>query len=158
MYWSKINHTRCSKENKVLDTLSIVELDTVVSNFKKNSKYFLWERSCIFTESCQKIWFRKLHFFQFFCPLCEYWVYGMGWEWRGKDSLSYLSLSSKTLLTNPHWPASLLSTFLAVKQSSLTKLWLPISFGKRCRAPTSAHKPLIGSKRNVQKVSFFYSL
>ena len=94
-------------------------------------------------------------FFQFFCPLCEYWVYGMGWEWRGKDSLSYLSLSSKTLLTNPHWPASLLSTFLAVKQSSLTKLWLPISFGKRCRAPTSAHKPLIGSKRNVQKVSFF---
>ena len=71
------------------------------------------------------------------------------------DVSSYLSLSSKTLLTNPHWPASLLSTFLAVKQSSLTKLWLPISFGKRCRAPTSAHKPLIGSKRNVQKVSFF---
>ena len=83
MYWSKINHTRCSKENKVLDTLSIVELDTVVSNFKKNSKFFLWERSCMFTESCQKIWFRKLHFFQFFCPLCKYWVYGMGWEWRG---------------------------------------------------------------------------
>ena len=36
MYWSKINHTRCSKENKVLDTLSIVELDTVVLNFKKS--------------------------------------------------------------------------------------------------------------------------
>ena len=112
----------------------------------------------MFTESCQKKSdLGNCTFFQFFCPLCEYWVYGMGWEWKG-DSLSYLSLSSKTLLTNPHWPASLLSTFLAVKQSSLTKLWLPISFGKRCRAPTSAHKPLIGSKRNVQKVRFFYSL
>ena len=161
MYWSKINHTRCSKENKVLDTLSIsiVELDTVISNFKKKFKIFLIRKiKYLFTESCQKIWFRKLHFFsQIFCPLCEYWVYGMGWEGGRGDSLSYLSLSSKTLLTNPHWPASLLSTFLAVKQSSLTKLWLPISFGKRCRAPTSAHKPLIGSKRNVQKVSYFFT-
>ena len=158
MYWSKINHTRCSKENKVLDTLSIVELDTVVSNFKIKIKIFLMRKIMhVYRKLPKKIWFRKLHFFSVFLPTV--WILGI-WNGLGgeKDSLSYLSLSSKTLLTNPHWPASLLSTFLAVKQSSLTKLWLPISFGKRCRAPTSAHKPLIGSKRNVQKVSFFYSL
>ena len=108
MYWSKINHTRCSKENKVLDTLSIVELDTVVLNFKKNSKCFLWERSCIFTESCQKIWFLEIALFsQIFCPLCEYWVYGMGWEGEG---FSFLPL----LIVENFADESALACFIAI--------------------------------------------
>ena len=90
MYWSKINHTRCSKENKVLDTLSIVELDTVVLNFKKNSKYLLWERSCNITESFQKIWFRKLHFFPDFLPTVN-----IGYmEWVGSGGGRILFLTS----------------------------------------------------------------
>ena len=108
MDWSKINHTRCSKENKVLDTLSIVELDTVVSNFKKNSKYFLWERSCMFTESCQKKSdLGNCTFFQFFCPLCKYWVYGMGWEGEG---FSFLPL----LIVENFADESALACFIAI--------------------------------------------
>ena len=81
MYWSKINHTRCSKENKVLDTLSIVELDTVVSNFKKKFKIFLMRKIMhVYRKLPKNLIFGNCTFPQIFCPLCEYWVYGMGWE------------------------------------------------------------------------------
>lgn len=46
-----------------------------------------------------------------------------------------------TLLTKPAAAASRLSNFRPVKHNSRAKLWLPMTFGKRCSAPTSAAIP-----------------
>ena len=109
MYWSKINHTRCSKENKVLDTLSIVELDTVVSNFKIKIKIFLMRKIMhVYRKLPKKIWFRKLHFFSVFLPTV--WILGI-WNGLGVErGFSFLPL----LIVENFADESALACFIAI--------------------------------------------
>merc|ERR1719318_1590406 len=52
------------------------------------------------------------------------------------------SLLSNVLDTSPLLSASEDFIFLAVRQRSLTRLWLPITLGSLCRVPTSAASPM----------------
>ena len=109
MYWSKINHTRCSKENKVLDTLSIVELDTVVLNFKKTFKIFLLRKIMQHYRMLpkKKSDLRNCTFFSFFAHCVN--IGYMEWVGRG-EGFSFLPL----LIVENFADESALACFIAI--------------------------------------------